>query len=277
MRFVRLYGNGVCFDMGVPCQSSDGDVNKEDEKKKKIGGGKRKRLRGKFSEASFRRLRQFCVTHDCSGQCWGITLTIPGNILHWFWVRDYVHLLSVWANYHLVPMIWRCELQQRGQPHVHLVCYCNAENCVKLMLEWQRLLMRSGKCISIEKLEDGVKDLVWVNRMFVNGAHHAFYLEKLEGDFRSWRYLVAHQSKGKQSQQGWLGRQWGVVNRKQMIIDPGFELSLDDKRAYMLRRWLRRLTRRRISQYGKHYMLANPDTVKSMICYLQDDYFSTPF
>lgn len=267
--FARMYLNGCCLDMGTPLYC-DSTMRK--------GGGKRKRLSGKFSAASFRRLRQFCVTHDCFGECWGVTLTIPSNILNWLWVRDYVHKLSVWCNYQQLPMIWRCELQQRGQAHLHLVCYCSAEKILMLFLEWQRLLMHSGKCLSVEKVGEGVKDIVWVNRMFVNGAHHAFYMEKLTGDFRSWRYLVAHSSKGKLCQQGWLGRQWGIVERKRFVETDAFEVMLDDKRAFYLRRWVRRLTRRKISRHGKHFLLLNPETMRKMVNYLQfDDYFDTPF
>lgn len=274
MRYARLFLNGCCIDMGVPVSSRE----KESEDGKAHKGGKRGRLRGKFSAASFRRLREYCVTHDCEGECWGITLTIPSNILHWFWVKDYVHRLSVWANYHDFPMIWRCELQQRGQAHLHIVCYSSAENCVRLCLQWQKLLMGSGLCLSCEYVEKGVKDLVWINRMFVAGAKHAFHLEKLSGDFRSWRYLVAHQSKGKLAQQGWIGRQWGVVNRALIKEVTGISLELDDRRAFYLRRWVRRMTRRRINTSGKHYLLVDPTTIKKMVQYLQtDDYFETPF
>lgn len=275
IRCARVYANGCCLDMGF--HVSKEESFSDDTCEVRRGGGKRGRLRGKYSSASFRRLREFCVTHECEGDCWGVTLTIPSNVLHFFWVRDYVHRLSVWCNYHGLPMIWRCELQQRGQAHLHLVCYGSVDDVLLMMLQWQNLLMKSGKCLSKERVSKGVYELVWINRMFVTGAHHAFYLEKLEGDFRSWRYLVAHQSKGKLAQEGWLGRQWGVVNRHAMTVDKGFEYSLDDKRAYTLRRWVRRLCRRRINNFGKHFLLMNPDTMKRMVSHLQDDYFSVPF
>lgn len=270
MKNALLFGHGVCLNMGSPCSDKG-------ERVRKKGGGKRRRLTGKFSAASFRRLREFCVTHDCPGECWGITLTIPGQILNWMWVKDYNHQLCVWCNYHDVPMIWRCEMQQRGQPHLHLVVYCSAEKCLLLMLEWQRLLMRSGKCLSVEVVDKNVKDFVWVNRMFVHGAHHAFYLDKLQGDFRSWRYLVAHQSKGKQAQQGWVGRQWGVINRYAMIEDVGLNFDFDDRTMFALRRWVKRLSRRRINNFGRHFLLVNPNTLRRMINYLQYDYFDAPF
>lgn len=255
---VRLYNNGVCLKM-------------LDADRKKIGGGKRGKCSGKFSSSSFRRLREFCITHDCNGDCYGITLTIPGlSIVHWLYVKDYIHLLSVWCNGRKIPMIWRCELQQRGQPHLHLVVYCDIRQCLEICLQWQKYIMRCGRCLSAEFVAENVKEFVWVNRMFVEGSFHAFDVQKLSGDFRSWRYLVAHQSKGKQAQSGWNGRQWGIVNKACFDLTNALQIDLTDDQMFKLRRFVRRLTRRKINTIGKHFLLCNPDTVQKLVNFLLD-------
>lgn len=254
---VSLYKNGVCMRM-------------KDADRTRVGGGKRGKCEGVFSSASFRRLREFCITHDVSGDCWGVTLTIPGcAIVHYDFVKDYVHRLSVWANGRLIPLVWRCELQQRGQAHLHIVCYCKIDSVMGMLIQWQKYIKSSGKCLSREKVAEKIDDLVWVNRMFVNGSHHAFDVQKLSGDFRAWRYLVAHTSKGKQVQSGWPGRQWGIVN-KMLFNETGAKtFDLSDSQMFRLRRWVRRLTRRNIRAIGKHYLLTRPETVLQMVEYLQ--------
>ena len=83
---VSLYKNGVCLDLGRPARE-------------RVGGGKRGKLDGSFSAASFRRLREFCITHEVDGDCWGITLTIPGlSIVRQEYVKDILHRLGVWCN-----------------------------------------------------------------------------------------------------------------------------------------------------------------------------------
>ena len=255
---MSLYNNGVCIRM-------------HDADKQRIGGGKRGKCDGSFSSASFRRLREFCITHDIdTADCWGVTLTIPGlSVVRFEYVKYYVHKLSVWANGRNIPLVWRCELQQRGQAHLHLVCYCPCRDCVLLLLQWQKYIMTSGKCVSVEPVAENIDDLVWVNRMFVKGSCHAFDVQRLSGDFRSWRYLVAHASKGKQVQAGWPGRQWGIVNKHLFKVDFGITYDLEDKYVYMVRRWLRRLTRRKIRTIGRHFLLTDPKTVKRMVDYIR--------
>lgn len=261
-----LYSNGVCLDFG----KRPGIV--------KTPTAKRGKLDGKYSSASFRRLRQYCITHDCNGECWGITLTIPGlDLVPVSFVKQAVHTLCVWANDNHIPLIWRCELQQRGQPHLHIVAYCSAAKCIYMFAEWQKLVSGFDNVYSVEMIDKNKKDLVCINRMFVNGSNHAFDLQKLTGDFRSWRYLVAHTSKGKQAQMGWQGRQWGVINRAAMTVCDGFNYELEDCEIYAVRRWVRRLSRRRINHFGKHFLLLNPNTLMRMIEFVKDGYFDTPF
>lgn len=257
---LSLYDKGVVFDHGKP----DRDTPLK-------GGGKRGKLVGQYSSASFRRLRTFCITHDCSGLCWGVTLTIPGlSLVRLEYVQTWLHNITQYANYWHIPLIWRAELQRRGQAHFHMVVYGDVEQCLRLCYIWQKQVMKSGKCISIERVGDDESDAVWINRAFVRGSSHMFDIQPLFGDFRSWRYLVAHESKAKQAQRGWLGRQWGVLQKKAFSVSSSVPLDLNDSQFFSVRRWVRRLTRRRINGIGKHFLLVNPATVKRMANYAVD-------
>lgn len=269
---LDLYRNGVCLDMGTPYQ----DNPSREKKKAKKGGGKRKKLTGKFSAASFRRMREFCITHDCPLDCWGVTLTVPGTILENSVFKSILHKLSVFCNYRAIPIVWRCELQQRGQPHLHLVAYGDCMNICLIMIQWQSLISKLGNVYNVEFCGEE-KEIVSINRAFVNGSSHMFEVERLKGDFRSWRYLVAHASKGKLAQAGWSGRQWGVVYRKVMLSSCPESIELEDREMYALRRWVRRASSRRIGKYGKHFVLVSPNDLQRMVSYLRNDYFGAPF
>lgn len=245
----------------------------------KKGGGRRGKCLGRYSSASFRRLRTFCITHSASGLTWGITLTIPGlSIVRYEWVSVWIHHLTQFANYHAIPLVWRVELQRRGQAHLHVVLYGDVEQCLKLFLLWQKQVSSVGKCMSVERVSKDESDVVWINRAFVRGSCHMFDLQRLQGDFSSWRYLVAHESKSKQEQSGWLGRQWGVCYRSGFVEDTGTIIDLSDVSMYRVRRWIRRLTRRkRISGIGNHFMLVNPLTVKQLVAYALELEQASPF
>lgn len=263
---VGTYKNGVLLDFGKqsPCNRK--------------GGGKRGVITGS-SLASFRRLRVFCITHDCLGDCWGVTLTIPGlSLVRLEYVQNWLHNITQMCNYRRIPLIWRAELQRRGQAHFHMVVYGSITDCLYLCLAWQRQVQKAGKTISIERVGSD-SDCVWINRAFVRGSNHMFDIQKLSGDFRSWRYLVAHQSKGKSAQLGWTGRQWGVLQRSSFCSVDCNCHELTDSQMYAVRRWVRRLTRsRRINSVGRHYLLVCPQTIDKMVSYVQELYPSSiPF
>lgn len=269
MKKVDLYRNGVCLDMGSP-------IPYKSTVRKRSKGGKRGKLTGKFSAASFRRLREYCITHDSPLKCWGVTLTVPGTIIDTPDFKGIIHRLSVFCNDRSICCIWRCELQQRGQPHLHLVLYGSIENVCLVLVQWQNLISKTGNVVNVEMCGHD-KEIVEINRAFLNGSSHMFDVQELKGDFRSWRYLVAHASKGKQAQSGWDGRQWGVICRDQLSYDFKCSIDLEDREMYALRRWVRRASSRRIGKFGKHFVLLNPDDLQRMIDYIRDDYFGAPF
>lgn len=170
-------------------------------------------------------------------------------------------------------MVWRVELQQRGQPHLHCVVFSSVYTVVKLFIQWFRLLDSLPYVYNAELLSNGIKDLVLISRAFLAGSNHAVDLQLLRGDFRAWRYLVSHMSKGKQDQLGFSGRNWGVCNRKLFDLQDPCTIELSDVAFYRVRRWVRRLTRSRAFR-GNVFMLGNPDTIKRMVDLAVND---TPF
>lgn len=208
------------------------------------GGGIRGRLTGKVSSASFRRLRQFCITHDCFGDCWGVTLTVPGlDLLSVDDFKKLHHKLCVWANDNGLPLVWRVELQRRGQPHLHCVLFCNVSIVLQFFMQWYRLLDKLPCVYNMESVTSKSKDVVLVSRAYLSGASHAVEMQRLSGDFRAWRYLVAHMSKSKVEQLGWSGRNWGCCNRRLFRVIEGSEFDLDDAEFVSVSRWITRLTR----------------------------------
>lgn len=268
-----LYQNGICLDMGSPFSKNDSERKKRNGKK----GGKRGNLTGKFSIASFRRLRQYCITHDVEGTCWGVTLTVPGlDIVPSDTFKSLIHKLGVFCNGYGIPLIWRCELQRRGQPHLHLVVYTDAFGCCHIIRQWHGLVSKLEPVWNTERCGE-IDDNVLINRAFLRGSQHMYDVQELHGDYRSWRYLVAHASKGKQEQQGWTGRQWGVVCRSEFKELSSQSIELEDREMYCIRRWVRRYSLRRIGKYGKHFILMSPKDLSRLVSYVKDDYFGAPF
>lgn len=249
---IALYNRGYCL-LHKPVKAV------------KSGGGIRGKINGHVSHASFRRLRKWCIQHDINSDCWGITLTVPGiDLLSIDEFKCIHHKLCVWANDNLVPLVWRVELQLRGQPHLHCVVFSSVDTVLRLFIQWYRLLDSLPLVYNPEFISSGNKDLVLISRSFLAGSDHAVDLQLLRGDFRAWRYLVSHMSKGKQDQLGFTGRNWGVCNRKLFTAQVPFTVDLTDVAFYRVRRWIRRLTRSRAFR-GNVFMLGNPDTISRMI------------
>lgn len=255
---IALYKRGYCL-LHKPVNSS------------KSGGGLRGKLTGKVSSASFRRLRKWCIQHDIIGDCWGITLTVPGlDILPLEQFKSIHHKLCVWANDNRVPLVWRVELQKRGQPHLHCVVFSGVTTVLKLFLQWFNLLDSLAPVYNLELIKSGQSDIVSISRAFLFGSEHAIDLQELRGDYRAWRYLVSHMSKGKVDQLGFAGRNWGVCNRNLFYDQHASVFDLDDIAFYRVRRWVRRLTRSKAFR-GNVFMLGNPEIVRRMICLASSD------
>lgn len=233
--------------------------------RKKSGGGKRGKLSGKYSAASFRRLREFVVTHTASGECWGITLTVPGlDNLYPDEFRVLQHRFTNWANKWRIPLVWRVELQRRGMPHLHCVIFGSVSICLRCAVQWFRVLQKS-EVWSIEQVGENESDMTLIPRAFVRGSSHAFNLVRLDGGFSAFRYLVAHMSKGKQEQLGYAGRNWGVVYRAGFSSVKSEVWVLDECQYFDVLRWVRRWTRRKVyARIGCSCWVSNPAILRRM-------------
>lgn len=154
-----------------------------------------------------------------------------------------------------VGWIWRIELQRSKMPHVHLVGYVPQDDLLKphvvgepsddaverVVSRWLPLL---PDCRSLGYVADDVR-FSWKANKYGWGVTPAVAwdakeawlsglkkqgLWKAEADVRAVdaqlltsrnciHYLCDHQSKRKQEQLGWKGRQWGIVNRRALSFN----------------------------------------------------------
>lgn len=232
-------------------------------------GGKRSKIKT-FSSQSRTRLRQkLAVSNGPDG--WepiGMTATIPGEPIS---EEKYRYLWHVFRHkIPAVPVIWRVELQQRKQPHVHLVAWLpkdgqGARWKAELMLAWWHGVKRLGP----HEYKTNGKQYSCTSRMAMPGAYeHCVSFDDLEvaDDFGWWRYLASHTGKSKQAQMGWVGRNWGVLNEDILSSSKGVPYNLTIKQWFRMRRYLRRLTTFQGAGSGRRSIwYVKPDTIKAMI------------
>ena len=228
-------------------------------------GAKRGEIKG-WSRASVNRLRACLITAvpDVDSEMFGVCLTIPVTDL-----RDEMPALAreLFARFriglarnapHFVAAVWRVELQQRGMPHWHLVVWATdlrrafleiegawrsalvawpLQSPVKVVRRWGRdevaVLCRTqadGVCEALGPLRGADGRQVTVSPTLLGGRDDAL------------RYLLDHESKRKQAQLGWKGRQWGVIGRAR-LTHPVEDAGLDDAGRVWLMRLIRRWSR----------------------------------
>lgn len=229
----------------------------------KVGGGKRGEISG-WSKHSRSRLRNFLLTSSADGTPEALTLTVPGDILS---EEDWYSLAApFWLKVAKlkIPCVWRIELQQRKQPHIHLICWGSGSSFTLADL-WKQHIAR----LPPVEFYDKNRNRVICSRLALPGAwDHCATPSLCEGDGVGWwRYLCDHASKGKQAQLGWEGRQWGVVYRKGFheIIPSKIDLTLQQWNRFM--RALRRLTRSRVwrGSIGRSVWFSSPATVRRLV------------
>jgi len=170
---------------------------------KHLDGVKRGKIRG-WSANSARRLR------DTLNEKWvpdsqvvGLTLTLPwknefDGLADEF--RKSVHRFSIAFRraYPNSAAVYRIELQTRGMPHLHAICFFGSGDRFLsdelLVMWWKQGFrdLRDGSMMGY--LRRGVK----CDSLNLNAK-------------RLVMYLCDHTSKRKQAQLGWVGRQWGVI------------------------------------------------------------------
>jgi len=201
-----------------------------------------------FSAASCARLRRsLCVLRPSYDvRLCGLCLTIPGAIIQSFYLRRLWHLFRVRASqkFPYLPWVWRIELQKRKQAHFHLVVYGHSfADAFGLRELWEdvikRMIFKKGICSPDQFsafLRHGVSidDLTAANSSGIIG------------------YLCDHTSKHKQEQIGWVGRQWGVVNRSALKVDSSTVFECTPKEWIQIRRQYIRL-QKSLKKQGRYF------------------------
>ena len=280
---VNIYPNGTITDRGHLDLSKTLKFPKRPSRKAK---GRRSAITG-FSKQSASRLRIQLAT-TCGPErwvCFGMTLTVPGpNITISEWHRLWKAFYSRVHRLEGVALIWRIELQERGQPHIHCVCWAQRNvTAARLKEHWLENLALLGpyegpwetikKEGSIRTSGDTVAEFKpgWVSvksREFLPGAYeHAVSIDGLDekDDMRWWRYLASHASKSKQAQLGWQGRQWGVFNKPLLALSKPTVIKLSREAMNKVIRCLKRITNcHHASGHGKQTWFGRPETVKRL-------------
>lgn len=192
-----------------------------------------------FSRSSQRRLRETLALARprVPSSVWGLCMTIPGPILSPSEVRHIWHKFVVFIKREFVgvPLVWRIELQTRKQAHWHVVLWAPNEDMSSYAVVhgvaalWRRVV-RSVVGVLPDKTERGF-DLHGVDIKDLNGASSTGIIG----------YLCDHQSKRKQAQLGWIGRQWGVVCRSALDLSGEVLAEVTDTQHKQAARQFRRL------------------------------------
>ena len=190
-----------------------------------------------FSRTSRSRLREtLAMAHlKRGGRLFGVTFTIPSptqaDILSPCKVR------LIWSDFsqHIFPrtfphssLIWRIELQERGQAHWHCVFYCSDDDaltrnadlsnafdlvCFELCSVWRKLVQKR------------VNTDNWSLKTYIGFSDNGVDVKPLTSS-AIVGYVCDHGSKQKQAQLGWVGRQWGVIGRKNLSFEGSTVVSV---------------------------------------------------
>lgn len=191
-----------------------------------------------FSSSSRRRMRSYLLTNHVPGfQLVGITLTLPWNDDTWT-IDEFSSVLHrfriAWLRrFPSSGCVFRVELQVRRVPHLHLVAWHSPCDLPSLRDDYTFLWSRSFSDYHGGSLSGFLR-----------------YGIKVDTDLNytgTVRYLCDHASKSKQAQLGYPGKQWGIWGRINFSPLPSRLVDLDDSSLVILSRYVRKLSRFRVS------------------------------
>ena len=190
-----------------------------------------------FSRTSRSRLREtLAMAHlKSGGRLFGVTFTIPSPTSSDILSPDEVR--AIWSDFsqHIFPrtfphssLIWRIELQERGQAHWHCVFYCSDDDlilrhadlsiapdlvCFEVFRAWRQLIYNHFDTFN------------WSKKTHFGFADNGVDIKPLTSS-AIVGYVCDHGSKQKQAQLGWVGRQWGVIGRKNLSFEGSIVVSV---------------------------------------------------
>jgi len=275
---VQIYTHGTLTDRGVRTKTAG----------VRPGSTRKRSAIETLSRASAARLRRLLAQTKGPGgwACFGATLTVPGppvSVREWHRIWNaYRHKLLRLGN---ITLIWRIELQERGQPHVHCVCW-GKNGSGRLREYWldaldilgpyegpaemeheSTITRTDGKRTDTGEFKPGFAK-VTTRSIWPGAFEHSVKTDGLgPGDKTGWwRYLAAHASKSKQAQLGWKGRQWGVVNKGLLDREEPVLIELTHRAMNKVIRCLRKITKCRFaSGHGRQTWFVRPESV-ARIC-----------
>ena len=197
-----------------------------------------------FSRHSQRRLREtLAMARPLNPSAWvfGFTFTIPGDELPPEKVRQIWHAFQkeIGRQYADIAMVWRIELQtrvDRRQAHWHCVIWI-AEKDGLPPLARALLIATLYRKIVLDRIGE-ISEKTWCGFQ-----RHGVDIKTLTDSTPSGiiTYLCDHATKHKQAQLGWMGRQWGVVNRDSLTFEGDTVLEVDERTHKRAARQFRRL------------------------------------
>lgn len=222
--------------------------------------GKRGKVKG-FSRRAAERLRNFLFTLDYPGlfsghPCFGLALTCPP------WVACSVEEVFDGISKHksrcpgLLGLVWRKEVTRRGQPHYHLIVWCDgsAYTVGWLIKQWcgqlERRICPARLYLSRPDLWEKVKNLGKPPSAFVGSWLRSVHESKrnltIVTSSTAVQYLCDHTSKHKRYQALTTGRAWGVWFKDRLPRIPlaGVDLEqVPDNVLARIQRALRKMSR----------------------------------
>jgi len=240
-------------------------------KSEKKGGGIRGKIKG-WSKSSRSRMRDFMLTHEPASDNWhtfGITLTVPGTVLTDAEAKQVWNEYTYKLNRMEVGLVWRKEIQARGQMHWHCVgikktvptdpltwapdkeyqnwygettCYADIDytQYEQIVRGWYDAMDKLG----VDEYDCSSKPINQKNGTFcikqtglrsghIGANKRAVDIEEHKNNGAWLRYLQDHATKSKQVQIAEnSGRHWGIINKKFFKTSVPDELQKLDSRVY---------------------------------------------
>lgn len=193
-------------------------------------------LRGEitsFSRHSSLRMRRALLSNElpsCANL--GITLTLPFVVdsdsdfdrLHSDYKIAFNRFgVSFRRRFPNSACIFRHELQKRGVPHCHLVCWLSSLD-FDLVLRGRYSTIQDFRSLIFSIWCSSLVGFSWSVSRLSSFSRHGVKVDLLSDNIAMYRYISDHASKHKKSQLGYRGKQWGYINRRLFVSSSSVEL-----------------------------------------------------